>query len=284
MYRTFIYSFIIISFVQHSALLSTCNELPPEGISPLFTFGHSILDPHTVALAQEFYFIKQKPHSACVALTSLYWGITKRITTITSLTVFSQTPSLGPITLPGTKRGLGDFYMQANYLLYKDKAEDHRYRIIATNGIYFPTSTVTERTFFTYNVPRFFFGITQDAMTHDWFLYSDFGTIITTKKHKRKFGNIVLFNTGGGKIVCFEHERYFTLFLELSDFYFRPDRVQGVQDLTTGGNILLLGPTVRFETKHLLFQGGVQFQASKFLRNKYDAVPYVIAFFASYSF
>lgn len=282
----FFYLLVVISCFKTAALLPVCGGLPPEGISPLFTFGHSILKPRTFALAEEYYFIKQKPFSASAALTSLYWGITKHITALATLTVFSQTPSQGAQALPGRKTGLGDLYAQVNYLLYDELAEDHpyRYRIITTGGIYFPTSTVAERTFFTYNVPRFFFGITQDAMTRDWFLYTDLGTIIMTKKHQTKFGDFFLYNTGAGRIVCFDDKTYFTLFLELSNYYWRPTRFMGIQDLSTGGNILLLGPTVRFEHKSLLLQAGVQFQVSKMLRNKYDSVPYVIAFFAAYNF
>lgn len=162
------------AFIQPLLLLANCKILPPEGaISPLFTFGHSILKSKSIAVAQEYYFIKQKPFPASVALTSAYWGATENITAIGTLMVYSQTPSLGATEIPVVKTGLGDFYAQANYLMYKNKTDDYRYRIIGVTGIYFPTSTVTERTYFTYNIPRFFFGVTYDAMSRDWFFYTD---------------------------------------------------------------------------------------------------------------
>lgn len=237
--NTLIRFLAIVGFFIHSSLIQTkCDHLPPQAISPLFTFGHSILKKNISALSQQLFYTKQKPYSQTVSLSQAYYGITNNLTGLATITLLSKAPTA---TDPkGDKTGLADLYFQLNYLAYAEHTSKYRYRIITVGGLYLPTFTVAARTFFSFNVPRFFFGITQDAMTYEWYFYSDFGTIITTKKNQRKFGNILWFNVGGGRIFCLPHKSYLTLIAALTDFYFTPDRFRGQLDLTTGDNRLFM--------------------------------------------
>ncbi len=259
-----------------------CTHLAPEGIGPLFSFGHTILPKYEFGIGEEFFFINQKPHSGTFVGTLAYYGITEKLTGILTIPVYSQTST----KFPGPKTGLADIFLDFDYLLYKNETNNHRYRIIGIAGIHFPTSTVAIRTFYSFNRTNFFLGIVQDAMSIDgWYIYTDFGSIINTKKNHIKFGNLLLFDIGVGHIFCFKSNHYFTCFLEMSDFFSLPDRVNGSLDLTTGSNLLLAGPTLRLETKSFLIQGGIQYIVSRFVREETaEDIKYFIGGLIAYTF
>lgn len=257
--------------------------LPPSGIGPLFSIGHSILAKKMFAFSQAAAFSKEKPHSAFLTVSECYYGLTNKLTLIGTVPIVSQKPLLkkGPTT------GLGDIHLHANYRIFANKTDEYRYRILGAAGIKLPTSTVAARTFYSLNTTSFFLGVMQDAMTPHWYLYSDFATILPTKRHNIKFGNFLIFNIGIGRIFCWnpsKEETYITLFTELTNIYERPTKINEIPNLKTGGNILFCGPTLRFQHKDFLMQAGVQFNTSQFSRNEDETVSYIAAMFVAYAF
>ncbi len=280
MYTKIIFIFFL-SFFSYS-LSSLCDHLPPEGIGPLFSFGHTILPKYEFGVGQEVFYLKQKPHSGTFTGTLAYYGITDNFTGILTIPIYSQTST----EFPGPKTGLADIFLNFDYMLYKNETKNYRYRIIGMAGIRFPTSTVAARTFFSFNRTNFFLGIVHDAMSIDgWYVYSDFGSILTNKKNHIKFGNLLLFNIGVGHIFCFKDDYFVIFFIEMSNFYSWPDILNNIPDLTTGSNLLLIGPTLRLENKSFLIQGGIQCTASRFTRiETADNIKYFAGCLIAYIF
>ncbi len=277
--HTIVRSIIFLSFfILQSFIQSGCDQLPPEGISPFFSFDYSVLPKKAFVLAEEILFIKQKPHSAFIAYTEAYYGLTNEITLLAILPIVSQKPEV-----PGKKTGLGDLNIQANYKFYKNETDDYRYRIIGSSGIQFPTTTVTENIFFNFPTTSFFLGITQDAMIRSLYCYSNFGALINLKHHQIQFGTILSFDIGGGAIFC-KGDNIFTILVECSDYYSRPDKINGIPDLTTGENFLLVGPSFRFFRKNFLIQGGIQYVVSHHARVNKDNINYIAGIFGAYKF
>jgi hypothetical protein len=80
-------------------------------------------------------------------------------------------------------------------------------------------------------------------------------------------------------------DNIFTILAECSDFYSRPDKINGIPDLTTGENFLLIGPSFRFKRNNFLIQGGIQFVVSHVARvETLDRIKYLAGVFASYAF
>lgn len=266
--------------MQTSFTHEECMGLPPHGISPLFSFGHAILSKNQWAVSEEVLFFKSKPNSYWLSLLQLFYGLNDVCTIIGNIPVVSQKS-----TTKQKNTGLGDCYLNLYSRLFNNSSEKYDYRIIGVTGLRFPSTTgAFGETIFTLNTTSFFFGITQDALTRDWYLFTDFGALLFLKKGCRHYGHLINFNTGAGRSFCF-NENYLTVFIELSDFYSRPDKINKQQLLTTGGNILFIGPTLRYTHKNgFLAQAGIQFNAGEHLRNRLSSTQYIVGGFIAYSF
>lgn len=272
--------FIFFScFTYQISMYAACNFLPEEGVSPLFSFEYAVLKKNSFYIAEELFFVEQKPHSSWILFTQAYYGIINNITLVAIVPIFSQKPDQNH----GKKTGLGDLLVQANYRIYDNQSDDYRYRIITTAGIQFPTATVTEKTVLTFNTTSFFLAITQDAATRDWYFYSNFAALINIKRDNLKFGDTLNFNIGIGKIFCVKGI-VFTILAELSDFYSRPNRLNKIPDLSTGENFLFLGPSLRVRYKAFLFQAGIQSVVSHHARFSNNTIKYQTGVFVGYSF
>ena len=272
--------FFVSLLTSGSSVFANCNQLPPHGISPLFTFGHSILNKKQIAVSEEVLFAKTEPYPTVLSLFQLFYGITD------SVTIYANIPAIGQKSVTSNKsNALGDCYCNVNAQLYKDKTDTYSYRIIGIGGVRFPTSTgLFGETIYTYNTTSFFLGLTYDALTFDWLLYSDFGALLFTKRGPIQFGHLINVNSGAGRSFCI-NENYLSFFLELSNFYFLPNRINSITDLTTGGNILLIGPTIRFAHKNgFLIQSGIQINIGESLRSRLDTIKYIAGGFIAYTF
>lgn len=241
-------STILLCIIHLSYILtaeSKCTRFPPEGVSPLFAFGHTVLPKGTKIFSESVTFFGFNKHSATLLLNEFFYSVTDKLTAAVSIPVFSQEPPKGS---NGKKTGLGDIFFHTNYQIYGNREPDEfRYRLITRTAIRVPTTTVAQRTPYTYDTTSFFLGLVQDFMTNDWSVYTDFGAMLPTKRHGVKFGDIFFYNLGVGRIKCYDNRLYLTAYAEMNTIYARPNRVNGKLDLTTGETLLLAGPTFRLE-------------------------------------
>ena len=290
MNKFFLYFIVITCSLSTSPTLTKCSRFPPEGVSPLFSFGHTILPKGTVIIDEAVLHYGFTHRSATIAFTDVFYSITDALTVNGQIPIFSQSPPEGTC---GKKTGLADILLRGNYQIYLDKKEnDHRYRIITTAGVRVPSSTVAQKTIYSLGATNFFLGITHELMTNDWYIYNDFGAVLTTKRHCTKAGNIILNNAGIGRVKCFNNRLYLTFFAELSSFYSRPDTVNGKRDLTTGETIIFVGPTFRLEYltspdpfRSILLQLGFQYVVDHRTRVKpTNDIKYVVGALLAYIF
>jgi hypothetical protein len=279
-----IVSFFIALFglsVIPFGLMPHCNRLPPEGISPLFAFGYSIVNKRSFALSEIINYIAFDQHSLFFSFSNAYYGLSDHATFVATLPVVSQEP----ITKNGNKTGLGDLYLQVNYELFQNHyQEQYKYRIIGSTGMQLPTSTVTRKTLVSFNTPSFFLGLTQDALTQNWYFYCNSGILIPTKKNEVKFGNVLLNNMGCAKIKCWK-DIDFGFFAELSSFHFRPTRRNNILDATSGGTVIFFGPTIRANYKNFLAQTGFQYAVVDRERAvQPNKIKYILGFLVAYQF
>lgn len=271
---------LLLIYVLQNIMLVSNTTLPPVGIGPLFTFGHTIMSKKSFALSETINYAYFEDRSIFFAFTDAYYGITDKLTIIATLPILYQKQFLNN----DTASGIGDIFFHTNYKFYSDLTEEYHYRIMNTIGIHLPTSTIPIKTLESLNAANFFIGITQDAITHNWFTYTDFGIILTTKHNHFKSGNVLLFNMGVGKIISL-HKGFLTIFAELNDFYLRPDQIQGKLDLKTGQNIMLFGPTMRYIYENFLIQAEIQFVVANHTRfEQEDNLKHISGFLVAYTF
>lgn len=217
----------------------------------LFGIFHNNL-PKNNFKVEEFFIFENTQQPLYYALTYFTYGISDKLTFLPSIPLVSRKPANGD----GNVTGLGSINLQFNYLLYLQENPEFRYRMIATFGLGLPTTTISQVTLFSLKAINSMIGILQDAMTQNWYFFYDFGLLLISKKGNLKTGNFVIYDFGMGRTFCY-NEHYITLMGEFFGLYQQPDHLNGNIVLTTGGNAVYVGPTVRYYHKRCYVHGGI---------------------------
>jgi hypothetical protein len=84
------------------------------------------------------------------------------------------------------------------------------------------------------------------------------GGVITTTQHGTKFGNQFTYQFGLGGNILYKSDNYiFNWLVELDGVYVQRAKIAGITDPNTGGNRVVLGPSLWFSTRHFFAQIGV---------------------------
>lgn len=82
--------------------------------------------------------------------------------------------------------------------------------------------------------------------------------ILTTTRRKNKFGNQFLYQAGFGKNIAYESGKWLLLWmLEFDGLYVQKSKVNDVLDQNSGGNLIIIGPSLWFSTQHFILQAGI---------------------------
>lgn len=270
--------FYLSLFLYSGSALATCNLLSSGySINSLFGFLHNIL-PKKTSRVEELFIFENAQEPSCFLLNYGFYGITDTLTFIPTVPIVSkkQKPC-------GPSNGLGNISFQFNYLLYQQEEFNCRYRIIATAGIGFPTTTIKATTLYSIKAMNSFIGIMHDIMTLDWYWYTDFGGVVIGNNESYKAGNYILYSLGGGRTLC-KNDHYVTLMIEMLNVYQRPDRCNGHNNLKTGSAVLYCGPTLRYYYKHYSLHAGILGTIGVFSRIPEKHSNYLCGFAASVYF
>lgn len=109
----------------------------------------------------------------------------------------------------------------------------------------------------------------------DWLLFTSYGINWTIAHQGTKFGNSFLYQGGVGKNICYAKDKYiFSWLIEVDGQYSQRNRLRGIIDPDSGGNIVYVTPSLWYSTKTLALQAGVgvpvtQHLLGNQLRNNY---------------
>ena len=277
---------IALLFLTITQLLSyRFTHLPLGNISPLFSFGQSIHKQGQFSLREIVQFGKRSHGSRLVTYNNAYYGITNRLTALVSMPIIIRDKIKSPLGNQKKRQGLADSYLRAEYLLFRDKSDTHRYDITTITYIRVPTATVKQRTRLASKAYNFFFGASKSIITPDWYIYATAGFVITTTRKLFKYGNEFESDIGIGRTIFSQPDSYLIIFIELQGIYLGSNTVNKKKDYQTGEFVLYCGPTFRFKKNSWLLQGGIQYPASRHQKfNNDETFNYRAALSASYSF
>lgn len=143
-------------------------------------------------------------------------------------------------------RGLSDIQVSMQWHLYR--TEDQI--LVFKTGLQFPTGDRTARPPLgtgSFNPTLYILGIHSSER-----LFADFvfGTIITTTRKRRNSGIIFDYHLSIGPkfpLYTFNDAEWYA-FVELQGYYTAPSRAFGKRIPNTGGNLILFGPTISYDT------------------------------------
>lgn len=208
------------------------------------------------------------------------------------------------------KGGLSNVIAQLEYALYQEKAEELTTQISILGSIGFPTTTFSNKYFNLKNFIEarnsfeYFLGGTASYLSANIYAYASLGnwfkayttmnststtidmlSTCSTEQHIRvKNGNIFLYQFGIGHNLGNPWGTTLLGSIECNGYYEKRDTIKGVPTENSGGNTILLGPTLCMSTSHWLVQAGVLLPALQKLNGNQPQTRYVLQFDAAFIF
>lgn len=174
--------------------------------------------------------------------------------------------------------GLGDASFQFEYAYYtKDTKKYSEEATIIANFI-LPTGSSKKQPPTGFGSPSFMLGTGYARTYVDWFGYTFQGTIQTTSHDGTKLGNEYLYQFGLGRnVLTIPSKLIFALQVEVDGEYTEKDRINGVTDPNSGGNVVFVTPSLWVSSKKLIFQFGVGFPVIQNLNGNQNKMNYLLA-------
>lgn len=154
--------------------------------------------------------------------------------------------------------GFEDMYVQFEHAFYVNKNSCLIDQVTVVMNASLPTGSASKQPPTGYGAPTYFLGNTFLRTYVDWFLYTSHGVLVTSSHHGTKFGNQFLYQYGVGRNIAFVKDQWiFDWLVELTGQYTGKDKIKSKIDPNSGGNVVLLTPSIWISTKRIILQFGI---------------------------
>jgi hypothetical protein len=249
--------------------------------APLFSFGQNIVDKGD--LIAYVYPVQLKGHkeSFIEVVPSLLCGITDKLSLFIELPIAIKFKVEDQIS-----RGLSDLTVQLEGVVYAQETETSVNEITAVGNMTFPTGSALKQPSTGFGSPTFFLGVTLSHSQLDWYYFASLGGQITTyNKQGIKPGNIFFYQGGFGRNIAYKTDGWILNWLvEVNGLYGQRNRICNVTDGNSGGNTLLVGPSLFFATQHFSIDAGIFAVAAQHLFGIQLKENYLAAAFVGWKF
>lgn len=218
---------------------------------PFVSFGENILAKGQVQLFLFADAFMGKNSYSTDVLPSILYGITDE------LYFFFTVPFS-----PGNKdrnqhsSGFEDLVAQLEYAFYTTNSSDSVDQATIVANITFPTGSSTKNPPTGFGSTSFFIGATFNHMEVDWFFFASPGAVLTTSKHGTKFGDQLLYQFGLGRNIPSPTGWIFAWMLEFDGQFAWKNKIKGVTDPNSGGNVIYVTPSIWISSKNIILQIG----------------------------
>jgi len=239
---------------------------------PFIAFGQNVVDKGDTQLFTYVDYLKGQGELFAEVIPSFLYGIRD------DLSLFVEVPIAAKFQLGSdTSHGLEDLYITAEYVFYsKNKLESAFLSTLVTTLI-LPTGSANKTPSTGLGVPSFFLGLTAGYMDTEWYYYGSLGAILTTVNKGIEIGNQFLYQWGLGKNISYAADSYiFNWLIEFDGTYRQKDKIKGITDQDSGGNVIFLGPSLWFSTQRIIVQVGVSWVIAQHLFGVQEQDHYIV--------
>jgi hypothetical protein len=220
---------------------------------PLVGFGQNIIDKGDLQIFLYLDQLKGKHKNFSEAAPSILYGITDK------LSLFVEQSIATKFTYePFKSHGVEDLIAQLEGAIYECDALYSLAQVTLVGNIGFPVGSATKEPPTGFGAVSFFLGFTANYMKTDWYYFIAMAGILPTSHHQTKFGKEFLYQFGISKNIAYKADGWILNWMvELDGVYRQRNTFRGIVDLDSGGNVVLLGPSLWFSTRRFLVQGGI---------------------------
>ncbi|MDR3646288.1 MAG: hypothetical protein P4L22_01970 [Candidatus Babeliales bacterium] len=232
---------------------------------PLIGFGQNIIDKGDLQVFLYADWLRGRQKKFTEVSPSVLYGISDDLSIFIEQSIVLNFKLTDPITGRNfVAKGLDDLLIQFEYAFYNKETETYANQFTIVPAITFPTGTtnlsdlVTDTMPIGVGSPSFFLGFTACHMATDWYYFAAFGPVLTTSHKNTKFGNQFLYQLGLSKNISYETDKYiFNWMIELDGAYRQRNKILGIIDCNSGGNEIILGPSLWYSNQHFILQAGI---------------------------
>lgn len=221
---------------------------------PLFGFGQNIISQYdSIGFVYPSWLVG-KNKSFNEILPFILYGIRD------DLSVFLAFPTAARFKADGChSSGSEDLIVQFEYAPYSHHTETYTNQFTFVAAAWLPTGNECKNPSTGFGSPSFFLGVTAEHYSTDWYYYTAYATLLTTRHdNDTKAGNQFFYQAGVGKNIAYKTEKWILMWLvELYGWYEQKARVNGVTEENSGFNMVFIVPSLYFSTERVILQGGI---------------------------
>jgi hypothetical protein len=154
--------------------------------------------------------------------------------------------------------GIEDIILQFEYAYYTYNTRCYTNLGTIVTAIYYPTGDAHKNPPTGFGAPAFFIGGTFSHESIWRYFFFCPGALFPTENHGTKYGDQYLYEFGYEHIIyTIKDCMIFAWMVEFDGTYSKKDRIHFKINPDSGGNVILLTPSLWFSTKRWIFQGGI---------------------------
>lgn len=267
------------SEAEQTVKIGNLSFPPSQQPNPLVSFGQNVLNKKQ---AQFEFMITDFAgrHQYLVTLTpTLLYGFTDE------LSLYLQVPIASRYKVEDHhSSGVGDVLIQLEYAFYTKAYTTYYDQATIVVNVTLPTGSSRKTPPTGLGVNSFFLGGTWSRMEIDWFYFVSPAGIITASSHHVEPGGEFLYQGGIGRRIWNDKEWLFDWMVEFDGTYVWRDRVHGVLDPNTGGNVFYITPSLFLASENTTFALGVGWPVYQHLFGHQIKDDYLIIFNSTWTF
>lgn len=247
---------------------------------PLVSLGQNILDAN---VTQAYLLVDNLsgPNQHFIdIIPSLLFGITNQFS------IFLNIPFAANYKQNNMhSSGLEDVFLQFEYAYHTNNTSRFSEQATILANITFPTGSIQKQPPTGICAMSFLLGTTYSRTYCDWYGFISPGAILTTSKNETKCGNKYFYQFGIGRNLYFKPSSWILSgLIEIDGQYTEKDKIQGEIDNNSGGNVIMITPSLWFSTNKLIVQLGIGFPFIQQLFGEQNKNHYLLVASLGYTF
>jgi hypothetical protein len=226
-----------------------------QQVAPIVSFGQLVLGADVLQLYLLGDFFLGHETFTSILTPAILYGLTDQVD------VYLQLPfSPRNKVRDHSSAGIEDIILQFEYAYYTCNTRRYRDQATIVANITYPSGDPDKRPPTGFGSPSFFIGGTFSHLDRWWYGFFSTGAIFPTENHGTKFGNDYLYQCGYERVIrAIKDRMIFAATVEFDGTYSKKNRIRGLIDPNSGGNVILITPSFWFSTKRWIVQGGIGF-------------------------
>ena len=241
--------------------------------APLISFGENIIGRNQV---QVFLFgddyIGKNKHSVDL-IPGILYGITD------DFSVFFNVPAAVSYKEGRShSSGLGDLFLQLEYAIYTREASCISDQVTIVANVSFPTGSSRKNPSTGVGAVGYFIGTTYNRTWENWLCFTSYGAELPMSHQGTQFGNQFLYQFGFGRHIVNARGWMFAWIVELDGTFSARNRINGILDPNSGGNVVYLTPSLWMSSKDWTLQVGLGHTVQQNLFGSQKRNEYLLCF------